>query len=82
MCRVPLATAVGPTTIMIIRSLAGSNSEIGSFIYASPVIRGIYPVRGPTAGSTIVYISGSNLNIGNMERTTASVVGQVCMSLK
>ena len=51
-------------------------------MYASPVIGGIYPVRGPTAGSTIVHISGSNLNIGNMERTTASVVGQVCMSLK
>ena len=82
MCRVPPANVVGPTTIMIIRSLAGSNTEVGSFMYASPVLRGICPVRGPTAGSTIVYISGSNLSIGNMDRTAASVVGQVCMSLK
>ena len=67
---------------MIIRSLAGSNMEVGSFMYVSPVIGGIYPVRGPTAGSTVIHISGSNLNIGNRERSTASVVGQVCMNLK
>ena len=45
----------------------GTSNERYMFLTLS--VRSIYPVRGPRSGGTNITILGSNLNIGNTEKT-------------
>ena len=65
----------GPTSsdsiVIIIHSSTGNKTGISSeqYMFLTPSISSIYPVMGPRSGGTNITILGSNLNIGNTERT-------------
>ena len=44
------------------------------FRFGQPRVYSVSPSYGPAAGGTIVIIRGEDLNIGNTERTTVSLV--------
>ena len=46
----------------------------GQFRFGLPRVYSVSPSYGPAAGGTIVKIRGEDLNIGNTERTTVSLV--------
>ena len=53
--------------------------SVGNYMYKEPVISKIFPNGGPSAGGTNIFIFGSNLDMGNIENTTVSINGHVCI---
>ena len=47
---------------------------IDQFWFGQPRVYSVSPSYGPAAGGTIVRVRGEDLNIGNTERTTVSLV--------
>ena len=43
-----------------------------NFQYLNPIVRQIYPIRGPQSGGSILTITGNNLNVGNDIIVTAA----------
>ena len=53
----------------------GPASSVETFTRMSPQVIGVFPPRGPQAGGTNLTVYGTNLNIGNTEDTTITLVG-------
>ena len=51
-----------------------SKNANGQFRFGQPRVYSVSPSYGPAAGGTVVRIRGEDLNIGNTERTTVSLV--------
>ena len=62
------------TAVMIMLS-NGRASSGEMFTRVSPRITGVFPPRGPQAGGTNLTVYGTNLDIGNTEDTTITLVG-------
>ena len=69
------------TAIMIILS-NGPASSGEMFNRVSPQVTGVFPPRGPQAGGTNLTVYGTNLNIGNTEDTTITLVGETECTIK
>ena len=79
-CRSPQVISAGSVDISVRRNTF--SQTYGQFRYAVPVITGISPSRGPTDGGTLVSIIGTDLNIGNTERTEITVAARPCTSVR
>ena len=79
-CRSPQAISAGSVDISVRRNTF--SQTYGQFRYAVPVITGISPSKGPTDGGTLVSIIGTDLNIGNTERTEITVAARPCTSVR
>ena len=77
-CVIPPSMDREPTSVAITLEISFQLS-VGNYMYKEPVISKIFPNRGPSAGGTNILIFGSNLDIGNIENTTVSIDGHVCI---
>jgi hypothetical protein len=73
----PPALPVGTVTVTV-TTPAGSASLVNGFrFWARPVVNTIYPASGPTAGGTLVTITGNYFLAGAMEVTIGDVAATV-----
>lgn len=49
------------------------------FTVTKASITSIFPAFGPMAGGTLVFVSGNNLDIGNVEETRVTLNGKECI---
>ena len=63
------------TAVMITLSNGATSSGQTLFTRVSPRVTGVFPLRGPQAGGTNLIVYGTNLDIGNTEDTTITLVG-------
>ena len=69
--------SVGPMSINIILP-NGAGISSAQFNILSPQVTGVFPLRGPQAGGTNLIVYGTNLDIGNTEDTSITIVGMPC----
>ena len=69
--------SVGPMSINITLPNGAGISSV-QFNIVSPRVTGVFPPRGPQAGGTNLIVYGTNLNIGNIEDTSITIVGIPC----
>lgn len=65
-------------TVQIRRAQTVLISVYHSFNYALPHVASVHPRYGPVSGGTVVTISGSALNVGNMEAIRVQIAERVC----
>ena len=65
-------------TVQIRRAQTVVMTTYSSFNYALPHIALVHPRYGPVSGGTVVTISGSALDVGNMEAIRINVVEEIC----
>ena len=65
-------------------SRVGGSSETATSLYRflNPVIESVFPSFGPVSGGTVVMITGTNLDIGNVEQTRVFFVEGVSSTRK
>ena len=55
--------------------MGGTNQNVATwFRFGQPRVYSVSPSYGPSAGGTIVRVRGEDLNIGNIEKTTVSLL--------
>ena len=67
-------TQFGSAYVVVSICKSTTNRAVGQFRFAQPRVYSVSPLYGPAAGGTIVRVRGADLNIGNRERTTVSLV--------
>ena len=69
-------TQLGVANVVVtVSRMGGANqSATTQFRFGLPRVYSVSPSYGPGAGGTIVRVRGEDLNIGNTERTTVSLV--------
>ena len=70
-------TQLGVANVVVtVSRMGGANQDATStqFRFGQPRVYSVSPSYGPGAGGTIVRVRGEDLNIGNTERTTVSLV--------
>ena len=61
--------------VVTVSRMGGANQDaITQFRFGKPRVYSVSPSYGPAAGGTILRVRGEDLNIGNTERTTVSLV--------
>ena len=61
--------------VVRVSRMGGANQNATTqFRFGQPRVYSVSPSYGPAAGGTIVRVRGEDLNIGNTERTTVSLV--------
>ena len=61
--------------VVRVSRMEGANQNVtNKFRFGQPRVYSVSPSYGPVAGGTIVRVRGEDLNIGNTERTTVSLV--------
>ena len=69
--------SMGPMSINITLP-NGAGISSAQFNIVSPRVTGVFPPRGPQAGGTNLTVYGTNLDIGNTEDTSITIVGIPC----
>ena len=74
-CNISSSYRTQPESVDVVVNVC-YNEAIGQnrFRFGQPRVYSVSPSYGPAAGGTIVIIRGEDLNIGNTERTTVSLV--------
>ena len=69
-------TQLGVANVVVtVSRMGGANQDATTqFRFGQPRVYSVSPSYGPGAGGTIVRVRGEDLNIGNTERTTVSLV--------
>ena len=65
-------------TVQIRRAQTELTTTYNSFEYVLPKITSVYPRYGPVSGGTLVTISGSALDAGNIEEIAVFISEEVC----
>ena len=73
-CDISSSNRTQPGSVDVVVNVCYSKNAIGQFRFGQPRVYSVSPSYGPAAGGTIVRIRGEDLNIGNTERTTVSLV--------
>ena len=61
--------------VVTVSRMGGANQDATTqFRFGQPRVYSVSPSYGPAAGGTILRVRGEDLNIGNTERTTVSLV--------
>ena len=60
--------------VTIYRMGGADQNATFQFLFGQPRVYSVSPSYGPSAGGTMVRVRGEDLNIGNTERTTVSLV--------
>jgi len=68
------AGTVGPATIVVVNPDSQNGQKVNAFTYAAPTVSTVSPTQGPTAGGTLVTITGQFFHAS----ATASVGGTNC----
>ena len=67
--------SVDVTVVVRVSRMGGANQNATTqFRFGQPRVYSVSPLYGPAAGGTILRVRGEDLNIGNTERTTVSLV--------
>ena len=70
-------TQLGVANVVVtVSRMGGANQDATStqFRFGQPRVYSVSPSYGPAAGGTVVSVRGEDLNIGNTERTTVSLL--------
>lgn len=59
---------------VVVRIAGSTQDATAEFRFGQPKVFSVNPSYGPAAGGTIVRVRGEDLNIGNTERTTVSLI--------
>ena len=75
-CDITGHTQPGTAIVVVTVSRMGGASRyaVSQFRFGEVRVYSVSPSYGPAAGGTIVRVRGEDLNIGNTERTTVSLV--------
>lgn len=65
-------------TVQIRRAQTVLTSTYHSFNYAVPHIALVHPRYGPVSGGTVITISGSALDVGNIEAIGVKIAESIC----
>ena len=61
--------------VVTVSRMGGANQDATTqFRFGQPRVYSVSPLYGPAAGGTIVRVRGEDLNIGNTEKTTVSLM--------
>ena len=61
--------------VVTVSRMGGTNQNVATwFRFGQPRVYSVSPSYGPSAGGTIVRVRGEDLNIGNIEKTTVSLL--------
>ena len=61
--------------VVTVSRMGGANQDAtAQFRFGQPRVYSVSPSYGPGAGGTIVRVRGEDLNIGNTDRTTVSLI--------
>ena len=76
MCDIIGDTQPGTAIVVVTVSIMGGANRYAAtqFRFGQPRVYSVSPSYGPAVGGTIVRARGEDLNIGNTERTTVSLV--------
>ena len=72
-CDISSSNRTQPRMVGVVVNVCNKEA-IGQFQFGQPRVYSVSPSYGPAAGGTIVRVRGEDLNIGNTERTTVSLV--------
>ena len=72
-CVISSSNQTQPGSVDVVVNVCNKEA-IGQFRFGQPRVYSMSPSYGPAAGGTIVRIRGEDLNIGNADRTTVSLV--------
>ena len=61
-------------SVDVVVNVCNNKEAIGQFRFGQPRVYSVSPSYGPAAGGTIVRMRGEDLDIGNTDRTTVSLV--------
>ena len=73
-CDISSSNQTQPGSVDVVINVCNNKEAIGQFRFGQPRVYSVSPSYGPAAGGTVVRIRGEDLNIGNTERTTVSLV--------
>ena len=65
-------------TVQIRRAQTVLMATYNNFNYALPHVALVHPRHGPVSGGTIVTISGSALDVGNMDTIGIKIAEEIC----
>ena len=72
-CVVPEGTSEGEVGVTLSRSGEAPHNA-GRYRYATPVVTMVMPLKSPIGGGSTIFVIGVNLDIGNVELTSVTVV--------
>ena len=73
-CDISSSNRTQPESVDVVVNVCNNTEAIGQFRFGQPIVYSGSPSYGPAAGGTIARVRGEDLNIGNTERTTVSLV--------
>ena len=60
--------------VTVSREGGPSQMAMAEYRFLNPVIDSVFPLFGPASGGTMVVVTGTNLNTGNVEQTRVQFV--------
>ena len=68
--------------VTISRDTGPAQTAMAEYRFLNPVIESVFPFFGPASGGTVVLVTGTNLDIGNVDQTIVQFLVFVSNSRK